>query len=216
MPNQDEVTEQLDTELLITLLGITHDTNQAGFILSDGRLLHLQRKNVVKRMNHLDVIKLLPRFHDQKEPISDTQMIEIMAKEHLVRFCINGTIHTAIQPNSIQMRKIYNMLAYRSSPFEVIVSNAAGMTLAQHRVSGPSMGSLVNIFKIYKDQAQFIKSDEFFVQQTDSHYQLVFRPSMTVVGRMNKISKLLKMEDKFKDTNKIFYQLITEFKQDPH
>lgn len=197
-----------DTEYLVKLLGITADTNQAGFILPDGRLLHLQRKEVQKRMNHLDVIKLLPQFHDQVEPISDTQMISIMAKEQLVRFCINGTIHSAVKPTSPQIRKIYSILAYRSSPFEIILSNAAGMTLTQHQVSGPSMATLVKIYKHYEQSEVSFNGDEFFLQETDSHYQLIFRPTMGVVGTVNKSSQYLKMEEDYKQTSKLFYQLI--------
>lgn len=199
-----------DRDYLIAQLGITHDTNQAGFILPDGQLLHLQRKEVQKRMNHLDVIKLLPQFHEQTEPISDTQMIEVMAAQQLVRFCINGTIHSAVKPSSPQIRKIYSILAYRSSPFEIILSNPAGMTLSQHRVSGPSMATLVKIFKQYEQEEISFSGDEFFIEESDNHFKLMFRPTMQAVGSINKKTQYLKMDEGFQQATKLFYQLIKQ------
>lgn len=206
MPNNDETLT--DTEQLIALLGFTTDIREAGFILPDGRLLHLQRSNSYKRMNHLDAIKQLPRFSKQQHSIIDTDMIAVMAKEQLVRFCIDGKIHTACAPTSTQLRKIYNILAYRSSTFEVMLSNPVAMTLSHCSVSGPSMATLVRIFKVYQEQALQIKNDEFFVQETETHFQLFFRPSMKQVARINKKSKLLKIEPEFKDAITLFYQLI--------
>ncbi|TEW53930.1 hypothetical protein E2R68_10605 [Psychromonas sp. RZ22] len=206
----NKISTVTDTPRLINLLGITENTKEAGFILSDGRLLHLPRKNPLVNFNHLDVIKLLPQFQMTTNPVSDTEMIAFMAKEQLIRFNIEGIIHCAVHPSSMQMRKIYNILAYRSSIFEIIISNAAAMTLAQHQVSGPSMSTLVKIFKIYEQQTAAIKTDEFFVQQTATHYQLVFRPSMKVVGKMNKNTNTLKMELEYKSASKLFYQLITD------
>lgn len=210
MFNNKEKTQLTDSEQLVVALGTTLNSNDAGFILSDGRLLDLQRNSASKRLNHLNIFKLLPRFQSQITPISEMDMIAVMAKEQLIRCSITGSIHSAIHPTSIQMRKIYNMLAYRSSTFEIILSNAGGMTLAQHQVSGPSMAKLVNIFKIYQNKAPFITSDEFSVQQTPTHYQLVFRPSRKVVGSMNKKSHMLKIEKEYKDAGKLFYQLISE------
>ena len=51
-----------DTDKLIEVLGLTNDIHEAGYILPDGRLLHLDRSNCFKRKNHLDVLKLLPDF----------------------------------------------------------------------------------------------------------------------------------------------------------
>jgi len=210
MLHNENITAGSDTEKLIELLGFTHKINEAGFILPDGRLLHLQRSNSFKRLNHLDAIKLLPRYHDHQHSIIDTDMMAVMAKEQLVRFCVDGKIHTACQPTSVQMRKIYNTLAYRSSTFEIITSSAIGMTLAQHTVSGPSMATLVDIFKIYQGHNSLVKADEFFAQDGDTHFQLVFRPSMKVVGSINKKSKMLKIDADFKDVSKLFYRLITD------
>lgn len=207
MPNDERLTKQTDAEQLVTLLGITQNPNQAGFILPDGRFLHLQRKNTPKRINHLDAFKLLPRFQLIESTVSDTEMIAIMAKERLIRFSIEGTIHAAAQPTSIQMRKIYNVLAYRSYAFEIILSNSVGMTLAQHLVAGPSMAKLVAIFKTYQNQVDSIKADEFFITQTETHYQLVFRPSSAIIGSINKKSKILKIEKEYKEASKLFYQL---------
>lgn len=210
MPDNKDIITFSDTEQLIALLGFTTDIYEAGFILPDGRLLHLQRSNSYKRMNHLDAIKQLPRFKQQQHSIIDTDMIAVMAKEQLVRFCIDGKIHTACQPTSIQIRKIYSLLAYRSSAFEIMVSNAAAMTLSHCSVSGPSMATLVRIFKIYQDQALMINSDEFFVQEIETHFQLLFRPSMKVVGHINKKSQMPKIDVEFKGASKLFYQLITD------
>lgn len=212
MPNDRKLNEQSDTEQLVTLLGTTENPQEAGFILPDGRLLHLQRKSTPKRINHLDAFKLLPRFQCKDEPVSDTEMMSIMSKEGLIRFSIEGTIHTAIQPTSIQMRKMYKLLAYRSSIFEIIVSNTAGMTLEQHQVAGPSMATLVAIFNIYQNQTTTVKADEFVITQNETHYQLTFRPSQAVVGTINKNSMILKIEREYKGASKLFYKLISEAK----
>ncbi len=203
--------DQSNTEQLIEILGLTCNINEAGYILPDGRLLHLDRSNSFKRKNHLDVLKLLPEFADRKHSIVDTDMIAFMAREHLVRFCVDGKIHTAEMPNSVQLRKIYTTLAYRSTPFEIILSNAAGMTLAQHTVSGPSMGKLVEIFKGYQCESELIKEDEFAIEETESHYQLVFRPSMKVVGSISKKTKMIKIQPEYKEVNKLFYRLVREY-----
>ena len=133
-----------------------------------------------------------------------------MAKEQLVRFCIDGKIHTAAKPTSEQLRKIYKVLAYRSNPFEIIISNAAGMTLAQHTVSGPSMSALVNIFKKYADGEASLSEDEFTLEEDEKYFKLIFRPAMKTVARMTKKSKMLKMEPQYKEATKLFMKLIRE------
>lgn len=200
-----------DTEKLIAILGLTNNIHEAGYILPDGRLLHLQRSNCFKRKNHLDVLKLLPNFFGKEHSIIDTDMIAFMAKEQLVRFCIDGKIHTAVKPTSEQLRKIYSVLAYRSNPFEIILSNAAGMTLAQHTVSGPNMSTLVNIFKAYAPEAQGqFSEDEFCVEQDEKFFNLIFRPAMKNVGRINKKSKMIKMDPLFKAATPLFMTLIQQ------
>ena len=145
----------------------------------------------------------------KEHSIIDTDMIEFMGKEHLVRFCIEGKIHTAEMPTSQQLRKIYTVLTYRSSPFEIILSNKVGMTLAQYTVSGPSMSKLVEIFKAYSLQNQsHFSEDEFCVQEDEKHYLLVFRPAMKCIGKMNKKSKMIKIDPQYKEANKLFYKLI--------
>jgi hypothetical protein len=208
--NKAQVTSN-DTDKLIEILGLTNDIREAGYILPDGRLLHLDRSNSFKRKNHLDVLKLLPNFFGQEHSIIDTDMIAFMAKERLVRFCIDGRIHTAVKPTSIQMRKIYTTLAYRSNPFEVLISNEAGMTLHQYTVSGPTMGALVEIFSTYdhKEHSHF-PADEFCIEEDKRYFTLIFRPAMKAVGRFNKNSKMIKMEEGFKDASNLFMRLIKE------
>jgi hypothetical protein len=200
-----------DTDKLIKILGLTNNINEAGYILPDGRLLHMNRSNTFKRQNHLDVLKLLPDFVGQEHSIIDTDMIAFMAKEHLVRFCIDGKIHCAQKPTAIQLRKIYSVLAYRSNSFEIILSNPLGMTLSQHTVSGPSMGTLVNIFKKYdeviKDQ---LAEDEFCVEENEDCFRLIFRPTMKYIGKMNKKSKMLRMDPQYKEVTSLFVKLIRE------
>ncbi|PKF61467.1 hypothetical protein CW745_09020 [Psychromonas sp. psych-6C06] len=200
-----------DTDKLIEVLGLTNDIHEAGYILPDGRLLHLDRSNCFKRKNHLDVLKLLPDFLGQEHSIIDTDMIAFMAQEKLIRFCIDGRIHTAVKPTSKQLRKLYTTLAYRSTPFEVMISNAAGMTLAQHTISGPTMGALVDIFSTYdlKEHSDF-SEDEFCLQEDKKHYKLFFRPAMKVVGKCNKNSRMIKMDDGFKEANSLFMRLIKQ------
>jgi hypothetical protein len=200
-----------DTDKLINILGLTNNINEAGFILPDGRLLHLDRTNSYKRKNHLDVLKLLPSFSDRKHTIIDTDMIAFMAKEKLVRFCVEGKIHTAIKPTSIQLRKIYTTLAYRSNPFEIILSNPAGMTLSQHKVSGPSMGALVNIYKEYEDAVEeLLCEDEFCLEEDEKYFRLIFRPSLKEVGKMNKKTQMIKMDPQYKDATKLFLKLVRQ------
>ncbi|MCW8996378.1 MAG: hypothetical protein OQK77_11250 [Psychromonas sp.] len=204
-----EITES-DTDRLIKILGLTNNINEAGYILPDGRLLHLNRSNSFKRKNHLDVLKLLPCFIGQEHSIIDTDMIALMAREKLVRFCVDGKIHTAVKPTPAQLRKIYSTLAYRSNPFEIILSNSVGMTLAQHRVSGPSMSALVNIFKEYSDGADHLSEDEFCIEEDEKYFKLIFRPTMQNVGRMSKNSKMIKMEPQYKEATKVFLKLIRQ------
>lgn len=200
-----------DTDKLIEVLGLTTDIHEAGYILPNGCLLHLDRSNCFKRKNHLDVLKLLPDFLGQEHSIIDTDMIAFMAREKLVRFCIDGRIHTAVKPTSEQLRKIYTTLAYRANSFEIIISNASGMTLSQHTVSGPTMGALVNIFKTYdlKDHHDFSK-DEFCLEQDETHFKLIFRPTMKAVGQFNKNSKMIKMEEGFKEATSLFIRLVKQ------
>ena len=201
-----------DTDKLIEVLGLTNDINEAGYILPDGRLLHLNRSNCFKRKNHLDVLKLLPDFLGQEHSIIDTDMIAFMAKEKLVRFCIDGRIHTAVKPTSVQLRKIYTTLAYRSTPFEVIISNPAGMTLSQHSISGPTMGALVKIFSSYDNtEHDDFSADEFCVEEEGTHFQLIFRPAMKSVGQFNKKSKMIKMDQGFKEATSLFVRLVKEY-----
>lgn len=200
-----------DTDKLIEIFGLTNNINEAGYILPDGRLLHLDRSNSFKRKNHLDVLKSLPAFIGQEHSIIDTDMIAFMAKEQLVRFCIDGKIHTASKPSSLQLRKIYSVLAYRSNPFEIIISNPAGMTLAQHKVSGPSMKVLVDIFNIYTAEKQgLFVEDEFCLEQDDKYYYLIFRPAMKQIGKMNKNSSMIKMDPLYKEVTPLFLKLIKE------
>jgi hypothetical protein len=211
--DQSDIPEN-DTDKLVAVLGLTHNINEAGYILPDGRLLHLDRSNTFKRKNHLDVLKLLPSFLGQEHSIIDTDMIAFMAKEQLVRFCIDGKIHTAVKPTSAQLRKIYSVLAYRSNPFEIIISNAAGMTLAQHRVSGPSMSVLVNIFSAYQPSGQgHFSEDEFCVEENETYFKMIFRPAMKTVARMNKHSKMIKIEPLFKETTPLFMKLVKQLNQ---
>jgi len=208
--DQTDIPEN-DTDKLIEVLGLTNNINEAGYILPDGRLLHLDRSNCFKRKNHLDVLKLLPAFLGQEHSIIDTDMIAFMAKEQLVRFCIDGKLHTAVKPTSAQLRKIYTVLAYRSHPFEIIISNAAGMTLAQHTVSGPSMSALVNIFNAYAPEAQgHFSEDEFCLEEDEKYFKLIFRPAMRTVARMNKQSKMIKIEPIFKEATQLFMRLVKQ------
>jgi hypothetical protein len=200
-----------DTDKLIEVLGLTNNIHEAGYILPDGRLLHLDRSNCFKRKNHLDVLKLLPDFLGQEHSIIDTDMIAFMAKEQLVRFCIDGRIHTAVKPSSIQLRKIYTTLAYRSNSFEIIVSNPVGMTLSQQMVSGPTMGALVAIFKIYDiKEYQDFSTDEFCLEENNTHFKLIFRPAMKAVGQYNKNTQMIKMDESFKEATTFFMRLIKE------
>jgi hypothetical protein len=200
-----------DTDKLIEILGLTNDIHEAGYILPDGRLLHLDRSNCFKRKNHLDVLKLLPDFLGQEHSIIDTDMIAFMAKEQLIRFCIDGRLHTAVKPTSIQLRKIYTTLAYRSNPFEVIISNKAGMTLSQHTIAGPTMGALVKIFNIYDSkQHNDFSEDEFGLEEDEKHFKLIFRPAMKTVGTFNKKSHMIKMEEGFKEANLLFMRLVKQ------
>jgi len=213
MENEQEHLEvpMNDTDKLIEVLGLTNDIHEAGYILPDGRLLHLDRSNSFKRKNHLDVLKLLPKFFGQEHSIIDTDMIAFMAREKLVRFCIDGRLHTAVKPTSIQLRKIYTTLAYRSTPFEVIISNEAGMTLSQHTISGPTMGALVKIFETYDiEEHSHFSEDEFCLEEDNKHFSLIFRPAMKVVGTFNKNSKIIKMEAGFKEANALFVTLINQ------
>jgi|GEM_PF-1886532 len=217
MNNEDKPldTPENDTDKLIAILGLTNNIREAGYILPDGRLLHLQRSNCFKRKNHLDVLKLLPHFFGKEHSIIDTDMIAFMAKEQLVRFCIDGKIHTAVKPTSEQLRKIYSVLAYRSNPFEIILSNASGMTLAQHTVSGPNMSTLVNIFKDYAPEAQGrFSEDEFCIEQNEKFFNLIFRPTMKNVGRINKKSKMIKMNPLFKAATPLFMRLIQQAEEE--
>ncbi|AGH82489.1 hypothetical protein PCNPT3_12765 [Psychromonas sp. CNPT3] len=202
-----------DTEKLIEILGLTTNIYEAGYILADGRMLHLNRSNCFKRQNHLDVLKLLPDFVGKEHAIIDTDMMAFMAKEHLVRFCIDGKIHTATRPSTMQLRKIYNTLTYRSYPFDIILSNPVGMTLAQHTLSGPSMATLVNIFKVYDNISEScFSTDEFALKETKTHQQLIFLPSMKCVASLNKNSHIFKIEDEFKNVETLFMRLIAEHK----
>lgn len=213
MDNENKLLDipENDMDKLIAILGLTNNIHEAGYILPDGRLLHLQRSNCFKRKNHLDVLKLLPNFFGKEHSIIDTDMIAFMAKEQLVRFCIDGKIHTAVKPTSVQLRKIYSILAYRSNPFEIILSNAAGMTLAQHTVSGPNMSMLVNIFNAYAPEEQgHFSEDEFCVEQDEKFFNLIFRPAMKNVGRINKKSKMIKMDPLFKAATSLFMTLIQQ------
>jgi hypothetical protein len=200
-----------DTDKLIEVLGLTNDIHEAGYILPDGRLLHLNRSNCFKRKNHLDVLKLLPNFLGQEHSIIDTDMIAFMAKEKLVRFCIDGRIHTAVKPTSIQLRKIYTTLAYRSNPYEIIISNPAGMTISQHTVSGPTMGALVEIFKTYDIKVHDnFSTDEFYLEEDETHFKLIFRPVMHAVGQFNKKSQMIKMDEGFQEATSFFMSLIKQ------
>lgn len=206
-----EIIPKNDTDKLIEVLGITKNIKEAGYILPDGQMLHLDRSNCFKRQNHLDVLKLLPAFLGKEHSIIDTDMIAFMAKEQLVRFCIDGKIHTAVKPTSIQLRKIYSILAYRSNSFEIILSNAAGMTLAQHRVSGPSMSALVQIFKAYAPEEQgHFSEDEFCIDEDEKYFMLIFRPTMKVIGKINKKSKRIKIDPQFKEATSLFIRLIKQ------
>ncbi|MFT6986617.1 MAG: hypothetical protein ACJAT7_002458 [Psychromonas sp.] len=200
-----------DTDRLIELLGVTNNINEAGYILPDGRLLHMDRSNCFKRKNHLDILKLLPSFRGQEHSIIETDMIAFMAKEQLVRFCINGKIHTAVKPTSKQLRKLYSVVTYRSNPFDVIISNAAGMTLAQHLISGPSMSALVKIFNEYSSaNTSNFNEDEFSIEQDEKYFTLIFRSAMKTVGRMNKKSKMIKIEPLYKEATQLFMNLIKQ------
>ena len=204
-----------NTKTLIDVIGLTNNINEAGYILPDGRLLHLDRTNCFKRKNHLDVLKLLPEFAGREHTIIDTDMMAFMAREQLVRFCVDGKIHTAVKPTPIQLRKIYTTLAYRSNPFEIILSNAAGMTLSQHTVSGPSMSALVNIFKEYEDKVEeHLAEDEFCIAEDEKYFTLIFRPAMRNIGKMNKKTKMIKMEPEYKAVTKLFLKLIRQGVQD--
>lgn len=211
--NEHTIIPDSDTEKLIEVLGLTNSIHEAGYILPDGQLLHMNRSNCFKRKNHLDVLKLLPAFLGKEHSIIDTDMISFMAKEQLVRFCIDGRVHTAVKPTSQQLRKIYTTLAYRSTPFEIIISNAAGMTIVQHSVSGPSMATLVKIFSYYDSQneGQFCE-DEFSIEEQEKFIKLIFLPAMKTVGQFNKNSKIIKIEPQFKEATKLFLKLIKELR----
>lgn len=198
--------------LLIEVFGLTNNVNEAGYILEDASLLNMNRTNSFKRKNHLDVLKVLPEFTDFRHTIIDTDMIAFMAQEKLVRFSIEGQIHTAVKPTSLQIRKIYSMLAYRSNSFEIILSDSSGITLSQQRVSGPSMATLVDIFNLYGDKEYCdLLEDEFTITDDLTHYYLIFRPSMQIVGRMNKNTKMIKMDLKFNEMQKMFVKLVNKF-----
>ena len=204
-----------NTKTLIDVIGLTNNINEAGYILPDGRLLHLDRTNCFKRKNHLDVLKLLPEFAGREHSIIDTDMMAFMAREQLVRFCVDGKIHTAVKPTAIQLRKIYTTLAYRSNPFEIILSNAAGMTLSQHTVSGPSMSALVSIFKEYEDKEEaHLAEDEFCITEDEKYFTLIFRPAMRNIGKMNKKTKMIKIEPEYKAVTKLFLKLIRQGDED--
>lgn len=101
---------------LIEIYGLTDKSNEAGFILPDGRMINLKR-NLENKIHHRDVLPFLNIEGDHYN------LNHFLRNERIVRFCLNGVIHIENRPTEEQLSQLIKMIKYRAYPFELMCSN---------------------------------------------------------------------------------------------
>lgn len=207
----NDLSVEQKTQILIDHFGLSTSAKDVGFILPDGRMLNLQRWYPDRRRNHVDAVAVLYGRPPSGKQWNEVDLIELMAELHLLRFCLKGEIHAANPPTRGQIRKLYSLVAYRSNVFEVLISNAQGATMARTELISPTMENILNLFKIYSDNAVHLSEDEFGIEDRGAHYSFVFRPNQQTVGRYLKNSGVVEMNPLFDQAKPLFMKLLEPY-----
>ncbi|MCE2597071.1 hypothetical protein K6Y31_20050 [Motilimonas cestriensis] len=204
----NDMSAEQKTQILIDHFGLSTSAKDVGFILPDGRMLNLQRWYPDRRRNHVDAVSVIYGRPPSGKQWNEVDLIALMAELRLLRFCLKGEIHAANPPTRSQIRKLYSLVAYRSNVFEVLISNAQGITMARSELVSPTMEKILNVFKIYSDNMVHLSEDEFGIEDREGHYSLVFRPNHQTVGRYLKNSGVVEMNPLFDQAKPLFMKLL--------
>lgn len=198
---------------LIETFGLTCSANKAGFILPDGSMLDLSNANRAHRIYHAEALNVLYGQPCKGSEWTDHDLVLMIAELSLIRFCYNGLIHVANKPTSQQLRQLYKMIAYRSNPFEVLVSHPSGVSMARYNIVSPTMKLLQDVFADYDKSPLPICFDEFLLEEDGQQLQLIFRPLQKLIGSYQRTLQEFSLDPSYACVLPLFKEMVAAFIQ---
>jgi hypothetical protein len=135
----------------------------------------------------------------------------LISELSLIRFCYGGLIHTANKPTAQQLRQLYKMVAYRSNPFEVLISHPSGVSMDRVHIVSPTLKVLQDVFSVYDQSPLPICADEFVIEADGLQLNLIFRPLQKIIGSYNRLSQYFSLEPNYSCVLPLFKDMTADF-----
>lgn len=180
------------TKIILGKFGLTDNPSDAGFILPNGKLINLSRSKKENKIYHHQVLSLF----GMKE--SSDNLIDLIKKERLVRFCSQGMIHIENKPTEEQLKKIALLTKYRSYEFEIIAQDSISRML---NPKIKDLRQLTSHIPYYGDEI-LVREDKTRIVLLDGEYLKVMGLYLKRTEKLffsgNYLKKKMKGEDKLK------------------
>ena len=197
---------------LIETFGVTRFANKAGFILADGTMLDLSNANHAHRIYHAEALNVLyGRPSNKQKEWVDLDLVSLMSELSLIRFCYSGLIHVAHKPTPQQFRQLYKMIAYRSNPFEVLISHPSGVSMRRRHIVSPTMKALQEVFSDYDQSPMPICEDEFLIVKNGLQLNLLFRPLQKIIGSYQRTTRNFSLDPHYSCALPLFKEMTADF-----
>jgi hypothetical protein len=203
--NEQQVKAIIDR--LVDHFGITEFSKDGGYILTDGRLLDLQRSVDEKKQYHRVIAELLP---PEMKGISDEMsIVNLLVSTGVIRYEPTGRVHVAAFPTAEQRRKLFEIMKYSVNNYRIIVSDVNGATLGDQTFRSPAAHELRNFFSasFSSDNRQYL-DDEFTLRREGDDWLMIFRSDKRVIGRYFSADGSFQLSDDFVAAKPLFEKLI--------
>jgi hypothetical protein len=192
---------------LVEYFGTTEFTKDGGYILTDGRLLDLQRSVPAKKQYHRKIADLLPP--EIKGVSDDVSIVNLLVSTGVIRYEPTGRVHVATPPTMEQRRRLYEIMKYSVNHYRIIVTDINGATIADQMFRSPAAHELRDYFNksFSLDQRRYLE-DEFTVEEGDGVWHFIFRLDQRVIGEYEPNSDKYLLSDDFYGAMPIFETLI--------
>jgi hypothetical protein len=196
---------------LVEYFGTTEFTKDGGYILTDGRLLDLQRSVPAKKQYHRKIADLLPQ--EIKGVSDDVSIVNLLTSTGVLRYEPTGRVHVATPPTMEQRRRLFDIMKYSVNHYRIIVTDINGATIADEMFRSPAAHELRDFFnKSFSAENRRYLEDEFTVQQSEGVWQFIFRLDQRVIGEYEPNSEQYILSDDFYGAMPIFEKLVNRLK----
>ncbi|WP_413112488.1 hypothetical protein [Thaumasiovibrio sp. DFM-14] len=199
--------ELIDT--VEAFFGTTNWVSRGGYILPDGRLLDLKRSDQDKKLFHHVVISLLPT--NMRSAAAEVSIIRLMAETGIIRYEPRGRAHLATMPTPAQRQRLFQIIKYSQSPFQIFISHTSGVTLAQKTFHAATAYELLQFYEsAFAANSADYWCEEFSLLADTTQWRLLFRPSQQIVGVRLKRCGVSYMDAEFLAFESYFHGLIAK------